>query len=288
MIKKSKLIYVLFISLSFPVLAEKMVISVKVNSVPQIDGFANEKVWGKALEVTTRDTVANIDIKLKSVYTKDKIYFLVRFPDSTKNISHKRLVWNKKNKLYRIDTTREDNFVFKWSMEPYPVSLKLGSNNNYTADIWYWKSFRTDHAGYADDKYQIYSDTHTPKSHTIFSQTGKDFYLQRKGDKGISAYGNKIPIKYQGDIVVGFTLREPTGSRADVRAKGRWDKGVWTVEFSRALNTHHDDDVSFEPGLTYNFGVSRYEIAGRSPNPKIEVPLFGSGEISEPLLLKFQ
>jgi hypothetical protein len=41
-----------------------------------------------------------------------------------------------------------------------------------------------------------------------------------------------------------FYQRVPDGSAADVRAKGKYDKKTMTVEFSRAINTGHNDDES--------------------------------------------
>lgn len=37
----------------------------------------------------------------------------------------------------------------------------------------------------------------------------------------------------------------PSGSRADVRAEGKWLNGYWTVELSRKLDTGDRSDISF-------------------------------------------
>ena len=92
---------------------------------------------------------------------------------------------------------------------------------------------------------------------------------------------------FVGDTALFYTSRQPNGSRADVRAKGEWRDGVWTVEFARKLVTNHSDDIQFDLDRVYRFGVSRYEIAGRKRNPKLEQPWFGAGEITGPLTLKF-
>ena len=55
----------------------------------------------------------------------------------------------------------------------------------------------------------------------------------------------------------------------------------------RKLVTNHSDDIQFDLDRVYRFGVSRYEIAGRKRNPKLEQPWFGAGEITGPLTLKF-
>ena len=278
---------IFFLSLSSAI-AEQIITSFNVSHAPVVDGYASDRAWAKAREFKTHDPIANIDINIKTVYTKEKIYFLVRFPDASHNHAHKALIWNESSNLYKVGPLREDTFVFKWNMEPYPVDISLGSDNVYKADVWYWKSFRTNHSGYADDKYHIYSDIMLAKGHKVYSKSGKGFYLLRKGDKGQAAYSNSIPIKYQGDRISGYKLQKPEGSRADVMAKGRWKDGIWTIEFSRKLNTQHIDDIHLEPGNNYYFGVSRYEIAGRLENSSIEIPLYGAGDVGENLILKFK
>lgn len=282
----------LFISVSVllasPAYADKQVVSKKVGTGPVVDGNSNDAAWKQATEVITHDPVANIDISIRSVHTQNNIFMLVRFPDDTHNTEHKTLEWEKSSNLYRVGHKREDTLVFKWNMEAFPVDISLSSDTPYRADIWYWKSFRTDHAGFADDKYQTYGNIATPKAQRTLSKNGKTFYLTRKGDSGRGAYKNHIPLKYQGDEVNGYELRTPEKSRADVRAKGQWKDGYWTVEFSRKLNTGNSDDIELNTKFEYRFGLSRYEIAGRQKNPKTENPLFGSGEISEHLTLTFE
>lgn len=272
---------------SHQALAEKQVISKKVTKAPLIDGQI-ESSWQQAQETVTHDALAKIDIRIKSVYTDDEVFFLIRFIDATENRFHKNLVWEKSTASYKIGPTREDTVVLKWNLEAFPVDLTVSSDQQYSADIWYWKSFRTDHANRADDKYQIYSSTPSKKGHRVISKKGRTFYLTRKGDKGRSSYKNNVPIEFKGEHISGYKLRAPKGSRADVRAKGVWKDGMWTVEFARKLDTGQIDDVYFEKGLSYQFGVSRYEIAGRKKMEGIENPLFGSGEITEHLLLKFK
>ena len=70
--------------------------------------------------------------------------------------------------------------------------------------------------------------------------------------------------------------------------KGRWHNGAWTVEFRRKLRTGHMDDVQFDLAHAYQFGISRYEVAGRARNPDIEQPDFGAGEVGESLFLQFR
>lgn len=117
--------------------ADQDVRSIKVNDEPIIDGIGNDIVWTKADKVVTYDPVAKIKIYLKTVYTKDKVFFLVKYKQNKPNKSHKNLIWDKKKQLYKINSKREDTFVFKWNMEPFSVDLTLNSLDNYRTDIWY-------------------------------------------------------------------------------------------------------------------------------------------------------
>ncbi|MEJ2202026.1 MAG: ethylbenzene dehydrogenase-related protein, partial [Desulfuromonadaceae bacterium] len=258
-------VYVLLLSLlvyATPVFAGRALLVERVAVPPVIDGRADDAAWSPARKTAVRDVVADIDIRLQAVHDGDRIYLLVRFPDADENRLHRQLVWNPVLKSYEDGPTREDCLVLKWSMVPQETNLTLKENRPYQADIWFWKAHRTDHAGFADDKVQYYTTTRDKKAKLLISSEGNVFYLQRLGDQGQPAYQPLLPVTYSGDQVAKYEQTTPSGSRADVRAKGVWWQGEWTVEFSRKLDTGHSDDVRFRLDGRYPFGVSRYEIAG--------------------------
>ncbi len=261
--------------------------AVKISDPPKIDGLANDGAWTRAKPLSTLYPLARATLEIRAVYTDTHVYFLAQFPDGNENRNHKTLVWIPEQELYRIGVDREDTFIVKWSMEPVPHDLRVDSDTPYKADIWYWKSHRTDHAGYADDKMHVYSTVKMPKARRVLSKNGTRFYLIRPGDNGEAAYHTVIRSSHVGNRAPLFTFGQPSGSRADVRAKGKWENGKWTVEFARKLNTGHSDDVQFDTRNRYHFGVSRYEIAARKRNPKLQEPWFGAGEITELLSLSF-
>jgi len=272
---------------SFPSHADQTIMAIKIPAPPIIDGQV-DSLWHNSPGLTTHDSIADIDISLRAAYTDTHLYFLVQFADASENRIHKSLHWNPQIELYQIGPEREDTFLFKWNMGLQSAPIDLSSSRPHRADVWYWKAHRTDHAGYADDKQHTFSDIDTPKSQPAITKQGKIMHLLRQGDQGTAAYQSHIVPEFTTPIMQGYELRTPTGSRADVRAKGQWQNKQWTIEFARALQTGNPDDVQFIPGNQYRFGVSRYEIAGRQPNPEIEQPNFGSGDISEHLLLKFE
>jgi len=266
--------------------AAQNLIAAVTSSPPAIDGQVDTS-WDQAKPVTVHDAVADLDITLRALHDADRIYLLAEFSDPTESRQHRELVWDATTKSYIEGPTREDCLVVKWSMVSHETALSLKEDRPYRADIWFWKAHRTDHAGYADDKMQFYTTTRDKKAKLLISDSGKVFYLLRQSDEGDPAYQPKLLTQFAGDVVPKYDFVIPSGSRADVRAKGGWKDGKWVVEFSRLLDTGHSDDVQFDLQGIYAFGVSRYEIAGREPEPDSDTPLYGCGDISEVLKLSF-
>jgi hypothetical protein len=283
------LVFISSIALSYSqeVKADQVVKSYKTVQSPQVDGLATDDVWKNVEAMTTFDPIAQIQITIKTVYTDTTIFFLVSFPDTDESRLHRCWVWDKDKNMYNEGPTREDIFVFKWKMDQGTKDLSLSSDESYNADIWYWKAHRTDLQGYADDKIHRVANYPTKNSNELTLKSGKKMYLQRQGDEGRSAYKTEIVVDYVEDVVNRYATRQPESSRADVKAKGVWQDGRWTIEFARALVTGNTDDVNFQTlDTSYGFGVSRYEIAGR-PNEDSEQPLYGAGDITELLTLEF-
>ena len=278
------LVQLTFISLS---VADQEVPSYFTDMAPTVDGKADDAVWSYAPPVTTKDGAADNVITLRSVHTNTAIYFLVTFADEDESRRHRPWVWNKSANQYEVGPEREDCFVFKWFMGAPPKDHHIDSDEPHLADTWFWKARRTDPVGYADDKIQRLSDQKLKKAMKLKTKSGDIFYLQRKGDRGKPAYLDQIIVDYEGDVVPRFKNRQPTGSRADIIAKGRWENCNWTIEISRKLETGHSDDVQFDITESYVFGVSRYEIAGRNPDYSTTQPFYGAGRLSERLYLRF-
>ncbi len=268
--------------------AAQNLIAIQTDTAPKIDGYGNDLAWKNAPILMTKDRVTNISIELQAAYTTDHVFIKAKFPDNSENREHKSLVWDKEKQLYRTSSKREDSFVIKWSMEPIPIDLSLQSELPYKADIWFWKAFRTDPMGYADDKYHIVNTQKADKSLEIITPSHKRLYLSRTSDKGKSTYKSITYDQFIDEIVPRYQHRKPEGSRADVAAKGVWSNSYWTIEFKRALETGNPDDLQFDPTIQYQFGVSRHEIAGKRPNPKLEQPYYESGDVGEELTLVFR
>jgi len=280
---------IIILLISQTAFSSQTIVAVKAVSDPVLDGSPDDAVWKGAGKYTIKDNRTGDDITLRAIYTKDKVSFLVTYPDSSADIRHKPLVWDKETKLYKPGPQREDGFAFKWSMEENDVNLSNFSDDNYIADVWYWKAARTNPAGYSDDKSHILSSIAGKKAAELTSKKGVKRYLMRKGDNGKSASKKHILAEFQGDIVDQYVSQTPEGSRADVAAKGVWKDGYWTIELSRRLDTGHQDDLQFSPdsGKKYKFGVSIFGLYG-NPEDNSKPHLYGQGRISEDLLLIFK
>jgi hypothetical protein len=270
-----------------PCPAVQNVVATRALSPPTIDGVGDDAAWKGGAVTRTRDLIADIQIELRVRYDADKIYFLVQFPDPDESRLHKPWRWNADLEMYEAGREREDTCVLKWALQPETDNLSVFADRGYRADIWFWKAHRTDPSGYADDKYQILSTSKATKAKAVTSRGGRAMFLQRKGDAGSAAYAVRLQIEYAGEMLPQYRAMVPTGSRADIRAKGGWQHGIWTIEWSRALATANPDDVQFDLAKQYRFGVSRYEIAARELDPSLSQPLYGTGDVGELLTLSF-
>jgi len=169
-------------------------------------------------------------------------------------------------------------------------------------DVWYWLDARTNQVSCCDDMYADSSALKGDAGNGTWRINWREptfvpRYIVERDNGGLSPakcvfdpgpFGrgfNKCDIvnPYSSrtwgdtlnpegfDYVPGYLVRWPTGSRADVFAKGYWNAGHWTVEIKRAMRTGHEtEDVFFYPDKTYNFAVavmngSRQTHSGSAP-----------------------
>lgn len=152
------------------------------------------------------------------------------------------------------------------------------------ADLWHWKSYRSNPLGFADDGWVTVSDEKAAPPTGRKSDPGgggdsknetadktKPALMQDPAKtpsvKGFLVKGETVEIKdysifKAGDTIPYRILSKPDGSRGDILAKGVWANGMWTLMLSRKLNTGNADDVQFDPAKTYRFGVSMYNDSG--------------------------
>lgn len=262
---------------------------------PVIDGKP-DKIWNKVRPIKIKMTEGkqgNVTASVKAMYTDTHLYLLFRWKDPTESY----------NRVYEFDGAKwnkrkgnEDRLGMLWNINDSIKEFKekgcaalCHEEGKYMktnapgemADIWHWKSQRSNPVGYADD--QLLLDVLKKKGH---EETGRvsdkkeggsysknwdkkakrPKYIFKNGTKSgsILAKAEAVSISKdasftKGTVLPREVLAKPIGSRGDIEAKGIWRKGTWTLEIKRALSTGHGDDVQFDPIKEYYFGLSIYD-----------------------------
>jgi hypothetical protein len=264
---------------------EILVHCVKVDQAPVIDGNGTDSVWELGQPVETLDYSSQRTILLTVLHDDARIYIRAIYADQAPSITHKSWYWNASEAYYTQGLDREDMFVLKWSMQGLDAKISLHQAKPHVADIWFWKACRTNPAGYWDDKRHELSAEPVEKSLKIQTVDGRVGYLRRIGDEGKQAYAEVFPSNFTKPYLARYTMSTPTLSRGDVQGKGIWNAGQWTLECQRLLKTGHDDDLQFEQGQQYLFGLACYEMAGTGVDDSYSQPLYRTGDVFDRLIL---
>jgi hypothetical protein len=279
--------------------------SKKVKSAP---GDAGSPVWNQAKEARIVLTGAgkfegkDIELKTKSVYIKDEIFFRFEWPDKDKSMQKNAWKfsggkWNKiKANEDRLGLVFEINRIDKFATKGCAVLCHNESKNEKEwyfavssakekADMWHWKAVRSNPVGFTEDGYVVFNATKEPeKGRKRDAGSGTKAKSNRTKDKSKPAYmqdpsktvsipgtllvSQAVEIKdyanfKEGDEIPGYMLNTAwKDSFADVKAKGVWQNGKWTVVMSRKLNTGYDDDTQFNTRKKYPFSLAVFDNSG--------------------------
>jgi hypothetical protein len=241
--------------------------SAPVAVAPVIDGIGDDAVWAKAATapVTVTEVVGEREgeesvVLVESVYTKTHVYFRVSWPDTSADTTHKTWVWNEDDGKYVKGEDREDVLALAFEHTgTFDTNMRV--RHDATWDAWYWKAARTNPTGYAMDKTHRYTKEKPEGEAKEFrAQEGGMVWIARPQDAGGSATEQRSAPEKKGEPrVPKYTAVIPSGSAADVRAKGVWQDGRWTVELSRKLSTGYADDTAFDVAKSYQFGVAVFD-----------------------------
>jgi len=167
-----------------------------------------------------------------------------------------------------------------------PDEWWMGSDDQaLTYDAWHGKSTRTYPVGYVDDKWwgvqEDPADVESSRHGDAKDSGGEKTNANEAGDGPMfmNSEGpgpefiltaDAVPLDTSmlstGDVIYGYTLEKPVGSRGDIEANAVWANGTWVVVYRRLLNTGHDDDVSFSPPKPAPFGMSVVDNGGGLPH----------------------
>jgi DMSO reductase family type II enzyme heme b subunit len=249
---------------------EPTVTSAPLTSAPTLDGNADDWQNVAVVQVEIKPTTdgdaknytGTIKMDVRSGTFGDKIYFFIEWPDDTRDATHKTLNWSAEKDGYVEGKDREDRLAVKFDMGGDFYSCML-SGTEYKADMWHWKAYRSQTAGFVHDKSHVYSFKKMPKAKKHKARNGKEIWIARPGDKGAKLYKSQRPLDNIGDSVPKYIVNpKATGSVADIQSAAKWANGKWYVEMTRKLNTGHDDDVSFSKGQSYKAAMAVFNHTG--------------------------
>ncbi len=149
--------------------------------------------------------------------------------------------------------------------EPVPAEIKERYTGGYFADS-------SSGGGYSynfvrlDPKKSLFDTYVTPKmlppSNTIApnpdaatSEQGVTWWIHKSQGIPYTPEADTYPV---GTLNPNILIEPFQGDRADVRAKGAWRDGRWTVETQRVLDTKSAYDVAFVPGKPVYITVATY------------------------------
>jgi len=232
---------------------------------PLLDGRGGDRPWQKArpFSFEVRGESGNVKVTVAALWGDGKVYFLVQWPDEEPDVEHRPWIWSAEERAYIVGKDVEDALALQFSLaERIGDCMLLGKG--YEADVWFWRAARTNPSGYAEDVTLAVSLQRIPKANFYEAKNRRTVWVKESRDDGIPPYRTHVAGAYEGDLVRRYLPREPSGSAADVRARGEWKEGSWTLEFSRALATGAEKDAVFRPGREHYFSVALFNGRERS------------------------
>ncbi len=190
-----------------------------LDAAPVLDGQGQDWSGVPVTSIALKPSRSGITTAVDSVDIKggvhgDYIYFLVEWQDSTEDSVHKPWVWDKDKGKYVKGPQREDRFALQFAMQG-DYSTNWLSGKEFMADMWHWKSTRSNPLGLVHDKSTIISAKKMAKTRAFTADGGGKVYIARPSDAGDKLYTTKRYHKYDQEV------RKPTGFHHRRRSQGQ-------------------------------------------------------------------
>ncbi|MBM2826182.1 MAG: hypothetical protein HW403_246 [Dehalococcoidia bacterium] len=284
--------------------------AVKAKAAP---ASAADAAWNTApsLQVTLKGEGEFKDksksVTARALYTDSDLHLLFRWKDESQSLTKE--AWRYDGVKWAKQKGNEDRLAILWEITPIDGFASKAcatachdsakekekwyfATNAATerADLWHWKSYRSDPLGFADDSWLGESDpkaspptgrrndpggggdsrNETPEKDrpALMADSSKPVPALKPGAPGgLLAKDNTVPIKdyaafKAGDVLGYRILSQPSGSRGDIKALSEYRDGEWTLILSRKLTTGNEDDVAFALDKPYNLGMAVFDDSG--------------------------
>ena len=238
----------------------------KLSFLPVLDGLHEE--WGgftgiKLHKSHSEVMVSPITVEVSAGHRDGYVFIAMRWPDDTQDTRHSPYVWNDERGRYVASDLKEDRVALQFAMDGDYTPNWL-SGNEFVADMWHWKSARSNPLGLAHDKMTIVTRNKMTRSFKAIADDGKPIYIRRPSDSGDKIYDTKRYGLKQSKSMPKYVMNYGAeGSVVDVKARSRWRDGFWYLELKRAMSTGHNDDVEFVSGTSVLGGLA---VFNRSSN----------------------
>jgi hypothetical protein len=251
-----------------------------------------------------------VEMKAKSVYTEDEVFFRFEWPDKDKSM--KKNSWIRSGDKWVKQKLDEDRLGVVFEIDRIDKFATKGcailchnesknekewyystSNKKEKGDFWHWKAARSNPVGYTEDGFLKDNPSKEPEkarkrdagkgkaANNRTSDKSGPAYMQDPGEK--ASLENVLlaseAIEITPDSVINNSVWIPgylmnmgwSGSFADIKTQGVWKDGKWVVMMSRKLNTENDDDVQFNTRKKYPFMMASFDNAHEHNSHNSEV-----------------
>jgi len=264
----------------------------------RLDGIDDEAAWAATPEVTVPLAFGAVGhARLKALYTDDDIIIRVRWADATEDRLHHPWVWDEQSASYREGPQVEDSLMFSFEAgcEWFPSFL---AGYDFDFDAWRWHAGRTDPLGqvldlsgsmknaqlsfnerytprHTEDDWNL-RITDTQEGHLHWPLEKLDhqyllvpvldtvyFHANLDGARG-QEFVRQLPppardLESTMPVAPQYEPLKLTGNAAEVRGKGRWDDGFWTVELRRPLITEGGGSYDIQMTRLTQFSIQVYD-----------------------------
>lgn len=263
-------------------------VAIKVEKLPELKAELTAD-WKQAFPcsvMAVKGKGPDVKVELRAMHDGKQICFLVSWDDADASFAKKG--WQYTKEGWQQVAGDEDRISFAFNIDAAGFAEKgcgvLCHNGDMRtpaegqkADLWHWKAARGGRFGWCDDQHFAFADGNgrTDDAGTSAytdnqAKEGKAPLRRWKDDadrEGPFNEDTSVPLDEKFTPTEGYTvpsilLRKPDGSRADVEAVGRHDKGRWTVMLRRKLDTGADDDVRFTSEKDCHFTVAVFDNTG--------------------------
>jgi hypothetical protein len=229
-------------------------------TAPVVDGQLADPAWQGApwFSVGVAGASGNLTLTAAALWSPDRFWIFVRWPDRSQDDLHHPWVWSQRERAYFVGPQVEDALSLSFAREGRMGECMLAGAEAVT-DLWTWRAGRTDFSGHAEDATMTLSFQQQLRANSFQARNGSVLWVRIEPDAGSRPYQTQIAGAYAGDLIPRYSASVPSGSMADVTAKGAWKEGFWTVEFSRRLSTGDPADAVFGPGSETSFSIAVFD-----------------------------